>query len=62
MPIFNLKHSLDFLKYTFKTGSPQQRKWAMEELKIRWEEMKPDEQLDLIFGIPADKKEVPYAS
>lgn len=47
-----------FLKERWKNGGPYQRKWAMEEIKKRWQDMKPDEQLDLIFDDEPIKKEI----
>ena len=49
MPISSLKHSIDYLKNVYKTGSPKQRSWCLQMLKERWEEMRPDEQKEFKF-------------
>jgi len=38
------RHSIEFLKETFKLGSKKQREWALDELFLRWKETKEDKE------------------
>lgn len=46
------KNSLEFLKHIYLTGTPGQRRGALNELRDRWTEVSRDWQTKLnIFGI-----------
>ncbi len=43
----SFKHSIDYLKVLFKTGSPKQRLWVCQMLRARWTELDPELQKKL---------------
>jgi len=55
MTDIHYKNSLEFLKNRFKTGSPEVRKWVLEELRLRWTEVDKEWQgiLDIFKSDPS---------